>query len=109
MNWPGGAVLVTRFFILSRGVRSKIPNSGWRYPTATRFWEEYAAGKIVFGPEETTIPTTVSYLFEGDGQVMPSVFYSYAQTATGKFNALFGDRAFDNPKNWRDLVRLFRY
>ena len=109
MNWPGGGG--PRYEILHpvTGKPCKIPNSGWRYPTAVRFWEEYAAGKIVFGPDETTIPTTVSYLFEGDGQVMPSVFYSYAQTATQEFDALFGGRVFDNPKNWRDLVRLVRY
>ena len=109
MNWPGGGGprYEVRHPVTDRAC--KIPNSGWRYPTAERFWEEYAAGKIVFGPDETTIPTTVSYLFEGDGQVMPSVFYSYAQTATQEFDALFGGRVFDNPKSWRDLARLFRY
>jgi adenine-specific DNA-methyltransferase len=41
---------------------------------------------------------------------MPSVFYSYAQIAAQEFDALFQDsRVFDNPKNWRDLLRIFRY
>jgi adenine-specific DNA-methyltransferase len=40
---------------------------------------------------------------------MPSVFYSYAQTATLDFVELMGNRVFENPKNWKDLKRLFAY
>ena len=40
---------------------------------------------------------------------MPSVFYSYAQTAAVEVDALFGARIFDNPKNWRDIKRIVRY
>src|SRR5206468_2587801 len=59
---------------------------------------------------ETTVPGTISYLIENDGQVMPSVFYSYAQTAAQEFDVMFsGARVFDNPKNWRDLFRIFQY
>lgn len=49
------------------------------------------------------------YLFESDGQVMPSVFYSYAQTAAQEFKSIFGKKKFDNPKNWRDIYRILRY
>ena len=109
INWPGGDG--PRYEVLHPKTKKpcKIPTSGWRYPTPERFWEEYETGKIVFGPDETTIPATVSYLFEGEGQVMPSVFYSYAQTAAQEFDAMFGKRIFDNPKNWRDIFRVIRY
>jgi len=41
---------------------------------------------------------------------MPSVFYSYAQTAAQEFNHLFREKGvFDNPKNWRDILRLVTY
>lgn len=41
---------------------------------------------------------------------MPSVFYSYAQTAAQEFNQLFREsNVFDNPKNWRDIARMVRY
>jgi adenine-specific DNA-methyltransferase len=83
-----------------------VPTSGWRWPTAERFWELYKAGEIVFGPEQ---PTTLTFLFEDDSQVMPSVFYSYAQTATQEFEHVCGKKAFDNPKSWRDILRLARY
>ncbi len=109
INWPGGGG--PRYEVLHPVTKKpcRKPVSGWRYPTPERFWEEYEAGKIAFGEDENKVPSTISYLFEGDGQVMPSVFYSYAQTASQEFDALFGRRAFDNPKNWRDLLRVFRY
>jgi adenine-specific DNA-methyltransferase len=109
INWPGGDG--PRYEVIHPKTKKpcKIPTSGWRYPTPERFWEEYATGKIVFGPDENTIPATVSYLFESPWQVMPSVFYSYAQTAAQEFDAMFGKRVFDNPKNWRDILRIVRY
>lgn len=110
INWPGGGG--PRYEILHPVTKKPVkqPNSGWRFPTAERFWEEYESGKILFGEDETKIPTTISYLFENNEQVMQSVFYSYAQTASQEFDAIFQEkRVFDNPKNWRDLFRLFRY
>jgi adenine-specific DNA-methyltransferase len=109
INWPGGGG--PRYEILHpvTGKPCKIPVSGWRYPTAERFWEEHAKGRISFGNDETTVPSVVTYLFEGEDQVMPSVFYSYAQTAAQEFDSMFGARVFDNPKNWRDIARVLRY
>jgi adenine-specific DNA-methyltransferase len=110
INWPGSGG--PRYEILhpETGKPVKIPTSGWRYRNPARFWEVYKEGKIVFGPNENTVPSTVSYLFENIDQVMPSVFYSYAQTAAQEFNHLFREgRMFDNPKNWRDILRLVTY
>jgi adenine-specific DNA-methyltransferase len=110
LSWPGGSG--PRYAVLHPTTKRacKIPKSGWRYPTAERFWEEYANGKIAFGLDETTIPSGITRLFEDqDEQVMPSVFYSYAQTASQQFDAMFGARVFDNPKHWADLMRVIRY
>ena len=110
LNWPGGGG--PRYEVLHPDTKRpcKLPRSGWRYPTPERFWEEYEADRIAFGKDESTVPSGISRLFEDqDAQVMPSVFYSYAQTASQRFDALFGQRAFDNPKPWPDLMRLFRY
>ncbi|MFN9278712.1 MAG: site-specific DNA-methyltransferase [Betaproteobacteria bacterium] len=110
ISWPGGGG--PRYEVLHPDTKRpcKIPRSGWRYPTPERFWEEYDAGRIAFGVDETTVPSGITRLFEDqDTQVMPSVFYSYAQTASQRFDALFGRRAFDNPKPWPDLMRVFRY
>jgi adenine-specific DNA-methyltransferase len=110
INWPGGGG--PRYTILHPVTKKPVrkPISGWRYPTPERFWEEHNKGRIVFGPDETTVPSIVSYLFGSDEQVMPSVFYSYAQTATQEFEQLFtANRVFDNPKNWKDILRLAAY
>ena len=110
LSWPGGGG--PRYQVLHPTTKRpcKIPRSGWRYPNPERFWEEYAAGRIAFGDDETTVPSGITHLFEDqDSQVMPSVHYSYAQLASQQFNALFGDRAFDNPKPWPDLMRVIRY
>jgi adenine-specific DNA-methyltransferase len=88
----------------------KLPTSGWRYPTPQRCWEEVAKGRVVFGPDETTVPRVRTNLFENSDQVMGSVHYSYAQTAANQFSARFdGKRVFDNPKPVDDLKRLVGY
>jgi adenine-specific DNA-methyltransferase len=109
INWPGGGG--PRYEVLhpETGRPCKLPTSGWRYPTKQRFDEEVASGRIVFGPDDTTVPRVVNYLFESDGLVMGSVHYSYAQTAAVDFQKLMGARVFDNPKNWKDLRRIIEY
>lgn len=110
LSWPGGGG--PRYGVLHPKTKQlcKVPSRGWIYPTAERFWEEYEKGKIQFGDDHKRIPSGISYLFENDdGQVMPSVFYSYAQTASQQFDALFGNKVFDNPKHWPDLMRVLRY
>ncbi len=109
INWPGGGGPKYEVLHPDTGKPCKVPTSGWRYPNEKRFWEEVKSGKIVFGPDETTVPRILSYLFESDGQVMQSVFYSYAQTAAVEFQDLMGAKVFDNPKNWKDLRRLVNY
>ncbi|WP_322003214.1 site-specific DNA-methyltransferase [Marinobacter alexandrii] len=108
-SWPGGGGprYEIRHPITKKVVR--VPSRGWVWPTPERFWEVYEEGKIIFGPDHTTTPGVASYLFEGDDQVMPSIFYSYAQTASQEFDALFGEKVFDNPKNWRDIKRVINY
>lgn len=110
INWPGGGG--PRYRISHPITRKpvKLPTSGWRYPTRRRFLEVCAEGKIVFGPDETTVPAVRSNMFEADSQVMPSVTFSYAQTASQQFSALFdGTKVFENPKSYSDLERIISY
>ncbi len=109
ISWPGGGGPKYEVIHPETGKPCKVPDGGWRYSKSERFWEEVKNGKVVFGPDETTLPRQCRYLFDGEGQVMPSVFYSYAQTAAMEFNELMGPRIFENPKNWRDLERLVNY
>ena len=110
INWPGGGGPTYEVIHPETKKPCKLPTSGWRYPNPTRFWEEVAKGRVVFGPNETTVPRVRTNLFENSDQVMTSVHYSYAQTSANEFNALFdGRRVFENPKPISDLRRLIAY
>lgn len=86
------------------------PSRGWVYPTVERFWEVYQKGRITFGPDETTIPSIRTNLFDSKTQAMRSVDFSYAQTASQKFQKIFdGVKPFDNPKHFEDLRNLINY
>lgn len=109
ISWPGGGGPRYPVCHPETGRTVPVPKRGWVFPTPERFWEAYEDGRVVFGQDDTTSARIASYLFESDGQVMPSVFYSYAQTSAQEFDAMFGKRVFDNPKNWRDLRRIISY
>ena len=88
----------------------KKPVSGWRYSTPERLQEEIDKGHVVFGPDETTVPRVRLNLFEQSNEVMRSVHFSYAQTATNEFLQIFnGKRIFDNPKSISDIKQLIEY
>jgi adenine-specific DNA-methyltransferase len=110
INWPGGGGPTYTVLHPDTGLPCKLPKSGWRYPNKKRFDEEVEKGRIVFGPDETTVPRVRTNLFENFDQVLTSVRYSYAQTATLEFEDLFdGVRVFENPKSFRDLSLLTGY
>jgi len=110
INWPGGGGPTYEVLHPETGRPCKLPKSGWRYPTKERFDEEVEKGRVVFGPDETTVPRVRTNLFENNDQVLTSVQYSYAQTATLEFEELFdGKRVFENPKNYRDISKLIGY
>ena len=92
------------------GKPCKKPVSGWRYPSPERLQEEIAKGHVVFGKDETTVPRVRMNLFESDKEVLRSVHFSYAQTATNEFINIFGGkRIFDNPKSVNDIKQLISY
>lgn len=110
INWPGGGG--PRYEVLhpTTGKPCKLPKSGWRYPTKQRFDEEHQLGRIVFGKDETTVPSVRMTLFENSVQVMRSVNFSYAQTAANDFEEIFdGQKVFDNPKPIGDIANLVSY
>ena len=88
----------------------KKPISGWRYPNPARMREEIEKGHVVFGPDETTTPRIRRNLFEANKEVMRSVTFSYAQTASNDFTKIFeGKRIFDNPKPISDIRKIVEY
>ena len=109
ISWPGGDGPKYEVLHPVTGRPVKVPDGGWRYSKREGFAEAVASGNVVFGPDETTLPRQIRYLFESPGIVMSSVQYSYAQTAAVDFQSLMGGRVFDNPKNWKDLRRIIEY
>ena len=110
ISWPGGGGPKYDVIHPVTGKPCKCPDAGWRFPSIKRMQEEISAGRVVFGPDETTLPRIRRNLFEYDAQVMRSVHFSYAQTATLEFNKIFdGLRIFENPKSVTDIKDLIRY
>ncbi|RIX34578.1 site-specific DNA-methyltransferase [Corynebacterium falsenii] len=109
ISWPGGGGPKYEVLHPVTGKPCKVPDGGWRYPRKESFDRAVAEGRVGFGPDETTLPRQIRYLFDSDGLVMGSVHYSYAQTAAVEFQSLMEGRVFDNPKNWRDLRRIIDY
>ena len=110
ISWPGGGGPKYDVIHPVTGKPCKCPDAGWRFPSIKRMQEEISAGRVVFGSDETTLPRIRRNLFEYDAQVMRSVHFSYAQTATLEFNKIFdGLRIFENPKSVTDIKDLIRY
>ena len=110
INWPGGGGPMYDVIHPITGKICKKPVSGWRYPTHERLQEEIAKGHVVFGKDETTVPRVRMNLFEADKEVLRSVHFSYAQTATNEFVKIFdGKRVFENPKSVDDIKKLVEY
>lgn len=110
ISWPGGGG--PKYIVLHPITQKpcKCPDAGWRFPTPKRMKEEIDHGRVVFGEDETTLPRIRRNLFEYDKQVMRSVRFSYAQTATQEFNKIFdGKRVFENPKSVSDIKDLIQY
>jgi adenine-specific DNA-methyltransferase len=110
VSWPGGGGPEYEILHPTTGKPCKKPSRGWVYPTAERLWQEYRKGRVVFGPDETTVPSIRTNLFDSKTQAMRSVLFSYAQTATQEFQKIFGGKkVFDNPKHFEDIRKLVDY
>ena len=110
IRWPGNGGPKYDVIHPKTGKPCKVPDAGWRFPSHSRMQEEIEAGRVVFGMDETTLPRIRRNMFESDKQVMRSVTFSYAQTATLEFTKLFDNkRVFENPKSVDDIKKLVEY
>lgn len=110
INWPGGGGPTYDVLHPKTGKPCKLPASGWRYSKNETMQKEIDSGKIAFGPDESTVPGIRTNLFDKTTQVMKSVDFSYAQTASQAFNKIFDNkRVFDNPKHYEDIKRVVEY
>lgn len=85
----------------------KKPSTGWRWDEEKTTWAlAQTPPRIHFGPDETTIPTRKSYLFEIDSEPYSSVFYRDGRSATLEVEDLVGKGRFQFPKNTDVLAEL---
>lgn len=110
ISWPGGGGPTYEVLHPQTGKPCKIPKRGWVYATKARMDEKIAEGLVVFGRDETTVPTLRTNLFESTSQVMRSVVFSYAQTAAQEFAKIFPEQGlFQNPKHVADIKNILAY
>ena len=89
------------------GKPCKKPSTGWRWDQEKTDWAlAQVPPRIHFGPDDTTIPTRKSYLFEIDSEPFSSVFYRDGRSATLEVEALVGKGWFQFPKNTDVLAEL---
>lgn len=89
------------------GKSCKKPSTGWRWDEEKTKWAlAQTPPRIHFGPDETTIPTRKSYLFEIDSEPYSSVFYRDGRSATLEVEELVGKGWFPFPKNTDVLTEL---
>jgi len=89
------------------GKSCKRPSTGWRWDEGKTKWAlAQPPPRIHFGPDETTIPTRKSYLFEIDSEPYSSVFYRDGRSATLEVEELVGKGWFPFPKNTDVLTEL---
>lgn len=89
------------------GKSCKKPSTGWRWDEEKTKWAlAQTPPRIHFGPDETTIPTRKSYLFEIDSEPFSSVFYRDGRSATLEVEELVGKGWFPFPKNTDVLTEL---
>jgi adenine-specific DNA-methyltransferase len=108
ITWPksGGPRYDVFHPVTGRPVKN--PTTGWRFGTAERMQEEIDAGRVWFGPDESTIARGITYLDEMDSQVPLSVFEQDRKSASTKMREMVGDISFANPKDVNVLARWLR-
>lgn len=92
----------------STGKPVKKPSRGWG-ATEPVMLERIREDRVLFGPDETTIPLKKSYLMEVDAVVKTPVLYKDGRAASGVLKTLFGDVVFNNPKDHEVLSDVFSY
>lgn len=110
VSWPGGGG--PRYDVLHPVTQKpvKVPSRGWAYTDPAKLQQLIAAGRIRFGPDETSGVQGVSFLNELETQPAKSVFSKDRRGAAQQLTKLFGERRFDFPKDvevlarWIDLV-----
>lgn len=107
ITWPGKGG--QKYEILHPTTHRPVafPKTGWRFKE-DEMSRRIEAGRIWFGPDETTIPRGIIFLDETSDQVALSVFEQDRKASSTDMRNLMGEMVFDNPKDRRVLARWIR-
>lgn len=96
--WPGGGG--PDYEVLHPVTRKpvKVPSSGWRFQKPA-LEEHIKTGRVLFGPDESKVPTFKRYLHETETEALYSVLYQDGRAATKRLASLMGKKVFDYPKD----------
>ena len=122
ISWHGGDG--PRYDILHPVTKKpcKVPDDGWRFVEET-MTQKITDGYVIFREDHKKSPIYKSYIYlddpekvegdviasEGQSEVLGSVFYRHTQPSNDVIKAIFGAKAFPNPKDHEILARLIRY
>lgn len=105
LSWPGGGG--PRYDVIHpiTGKPCAVPSRGWIYSTPERFQQEVDAGRVVFGPDESKVPSRLSYLDDLEDDVAVSVFESPRARGSKNLATILGSKDFPFPKDAEVLAR----
>lgn len=90
------------------GKPCKKPKGGWRFIEET-MKQQIADDRVLFGPDETTVPCRKSFLKETEYESPSSVIYLDNRVSTAFMQSLFNDKKiFNNPKYYPLIARLLK-
>jgi adenine-specific DNA-methyltransferase len=85
-----------------------VPKNGWRWKDDT-LDELVSTGRIVFGPDHTSVPKYRGYLHERETEAPYSVFYQDGRGSSLRLKELLGGKYFDYPKDEFVLQRIVEF
>lgn len=131
ISWPGGDG--PRYDVVHPITKQpcKVPEAGWRYSNPDDMANQIKLGLVEFREDHTEPPFRKTHLRpvsaelitdQDDGendddvaddelatQVRGTYFYKQSQVSVTHLKSLMGAKVFDNPKDYEELARLFRY
>ena len=131
ISWPGGDG--PRYDVEHPVTKQpcKVPEAGWRYSNPDDMANQIKLGLVEFRKDHTEPPfrkahlrpVSAELLDEQDddatdddvaddelaAQVRGTYFYKQSQVSVTHLKSLMGAKVFDNPKDYEELARLFRY
>lgn len=98
ISWPGGGGPDYEVLHPVTNKPVKIPSRGWLFQKPV-LEEHIRNGRVLFGEDESSVPTFKRYLKDTESEALYSVLYQDGRAATKRLTSLMGKKVFDYPKD----------